>query len=72
MCDYCYDVMWSHRMEIVAGMLKRDQQSLVKRVTDLESAMDQQVNKIKVQYNTTLCNISLCEYYYYYYYYAIN
>ena len=36
-------------MEIVAGMLKRDQQSLVKRVADLESAMDQQVNKIKVQ-----------------------
>lgn len=32
-------------------MLKRDKQSLVKRVTDLETAMDQQVNKIKVQFH---------------------
>ena len=36
-------------MKCVAGMLKRDKQTLVKRVTDLETAMDQQVNKIKVQ-----------------------
>lgn len=35
-------------MNTVAGMLKRDNQTLVKRVTDLETAMDQQVNKIKV------------------------
>ncbi len=38
-------------MECVAGMLKRDKQNLVKRVTDLETSMDQQVNKIKVQYS---------------------
>ena len=36
------------RYVIAASMLRIDKQSLVKRVADLEAAMDQQVNKIKV------------------------
>ena len=43
-------VICVHLVEIAASMLKRDKQSLVKRVTDLETAMDQQVNIIKVQF----------------------
>ena len=41
-------------------MLKKDKQSLVKRVTDLETAMDQQVNKIKVNRQCTyiICSSS--------------
>jgi hypothetical protein len=45
-------------------MLKRDKQNLVKRVTDLETSMDQQVNKIKVHYLQFYITIIILSYKY--------